>query len=311
MKKHQQHKESNSMENQGVNQNVPPKDIAASKPIRELFLGLLKKFRGVRLVASIFIIIFLPLPVLVGYLCYVPGFSWLYSWATEVWWHWIPAVFLYISFAVAPGYALAAVGYYAKIVIETSLSISEEEIEGDISELKDKGIQILDKIEVTDKSGLLPLIRYSAEHLQAYYRIGEKQSRRSFLFSIIAMWAGFVFMLAGFSLFVAPIEKIGLRTPTNDIQVVVIAIGAIIEFISVLFLWMHRSAMEQLTYYYNRQIHTHNVVMCFRIADSMKDQDSAKNVIISKVMERLWTLERVPTKGAGWFRRIVSQKDTS
>jgi len=76
--------------------------------------------------------------------------------------------------------------------------------------------------------------------------------------------------------------------------------------VSALFLWVYRSSTGQLTYFYNRQIHTHNVVMCFRIASSMENSDEAKRSIVDKVLDRTWEVNQPVPVGAKWFGKLVS-----
>jgi len=64
--------------------------------------------------------------------------------------------------------------------------------------------------------------------------------------------------------------------------------------IAALFLWVYRSSIAQLTYFYNRQMHIHNVVMCYRMAASMKEPDTAVGKIIDKVLEQTWGVEQQP-----------------
>lgn len=150
-------------------------------------------------------------------------------------------------------------------------------------------------LEDSDRTGLIPLVRYSRMQLEAYYKIGLSQTQRSFRYSLIAMWIGFVVILAGLVYQVLPLEHLfPSKTATSkaDITVVAVAGSAIIEIVAALFLWVYRSSIVQLTYFYNRQMHIHNVVMCYRMASVMKEPDSTVHSIIEKVLEQTWAVER-------------------
>jgi hypothetical protein len=163
------------------------------------------------------------------------------------------------------------------------------------------------KLEETDQVGLLPLLRYSRAQLEAYYLVGLSQTRRSFLNSVLAMWLGFILLLVGVCLYVGPVEKLGLTRPQQDFTIFIMGGAAIIEFISALFLWVYRSSTGQLDYFYDRQMHTHNVVMCYRIASTMEKADDTKRLIVQKVLERTWAPDRPQPTGAKGLRELLTK----
>ena len=142
-----------------------------------------------------------------------------------------------------------------------------------------------------DRSGLVPLLRYSRVQLESYYAIGLTQTQRSFRYSIVAMWIGFAVILSGIIIRVVDLDHFGLRPLDSDISTLIIVSGAIIEVISALFLWVYRSSVRQLTYFYNRQMYNHSVLMSQRIADTMKDSDEIKKTIVEKLLDRSWAFE--------------------
>ncbi len=148
-----------------------------------------------------------------------------------------------------------------------------------------------DELAMQDKTGLVPLLRYSRVQLEAYYGIGLTQTQRSFRYSIIAMWIGFGVIVSGIVIRVIDLDRFGLRPLDTDVSTLIIVSGAIIEVISALFLWVYRSSVRQLTYFYNRQMYNHSVLMSQRIADTMTNADDVKKMIIEKLLDRSWTLE--------------------
>lgn len=167
--------------------------------------------------------------------------------------------------------------------------------------------KVEDQLEKEDVTGLIPLVRYSRVQLEAYYTIGLKQTQRSFRYSIIAMWIGFIIIVGGILHYVVPLEKLGITPIKTDINVLILAGGGIIELISALFLWVYRNSIAQLTYFYNRQMHTHNILLCYRIADSMQSKDETKKIIVEKVLERTWTLDRPAMRGAKGITKLISK----
>ena len=148
-----------------------------------------------------------------------------------------------------------------------------------------------DELAKHDRSGLVPLLRYSRVQLESYYAIGLTQTQRSFRYSIVAMWIGFAVILSGIVIRVIDLDRFGLRPLDGDISTLIIVSGAIIEVISALFLWVYRSSVRQLTYFYNRQMYNHSVLMSQRIADTMKDSDEIKKIIVEKLLDRSWAFE--------------------
>lgn len=152
-----------------------------------------------------------------------------------------------------------------------------------------------EKLERDDKSGLMPLVRYSRMQLEAYYSIGLTQTQRSFRYSVLAMWMGFVVILAGLVYQVLPLPRMlpaGIAVEKADIKFVALAGGTVVELIAALFLWVYRSSIQQLTYYYDRQMHIHNVLFCYRMAASTKLSDEIVRSIVDAVLKHTWQVER-------------------
>jgi len=148
-----------------------------------------------------------------------------------------------------------------KNLVETSLKEFEEEEK-----------KIAEEIGKKDDAGLLPTVRYSGEQLKTYYKMSMQQTRRSFYYSVIAMFIGFFIILIGIASAFGFFEYFlrGIKSP--DINNIVIAGGVLAETISALFLWVYNKTSSQLNYFYNRQIHAHNIILAFRIADTMSDK---------------------------------------
>lgn len=188
------------------------------------------------------------------------------------------------TFTVLSLHAEAQTAEVAEIVDRDSReqSQAEDELKADLKDLE-------------DISGLVSMVRYSRIQLKPYYKIGLTQTQRSFRYSVIAMWIGFAVILAGISIwYIDPktLTKIGLRSPDPTVTHLVVLSGAVIEVISALFLWVYRSSIRQLTYFYNRQMYNHSVMMCHRITATMKEMsDDTKKTMVEKVLDKAWTLE--------------------
>jgi len=105
------------------------------------------------------------------------------------------------------------------------------------------------------------------------------------------MWLGFGLLLTGLALYLIPLDKVGLKPPTQDFKVLLLSGAAIIEIISALFLWMYRSTTAQLTYLYDRQMYSHTAILCFRMMSVVNNKDTGDTtigVIIAKLLD-YWT----------------------
>ncbi|MBO0749118.1 MAG: hypothetical protein J2O44_01630 [Porphyrobacter sp.] len=142
----------------------------------------------------------------------------------------------------------------------------------------------LKRLEKTDAAGLLPLLSYSRAQLEAYYVMGLGQTRRAFLNAALAMWLGFLLLVTGIALYIGPVEQLGLKRPAGDFHWLILASAIVIEVISALFLWVYRSTIGQLTFYYRLQMQSHTAIMCFRIATTMQEADTAKRAVIDKLL---------------------------
>jgi hypothetical protein len=231
----------------------------------------------------------------------------LWNWSVEHVW---PFVFTWVAFLFlfcVPIWIAIAATSFARTLLDLYVAAEEAEFDQAVQTVRTRQNAALSASGETDSAGLLPLLRYSQEELTAYYRVGLNQTRRSFLNSVLAMWLGFILLLAGVALYVGPVEKLGLQRPDQEFKVLIMGGAAIIEFISALFLWVYRNSTGQLTYFYNRQMHTHNVVMCFRIASTMQNPDDTKKLIVEKVLQQTWAPERPPMIGAKGFQRLLDK----
>ena len=79
------------------------------------------------------------------------------------------------------------------------------------------------------------------------------------------------------------------------------------ELVSALFLFIFRSSTNQLTYFYNRQIFIHNALLSYKMATSMEEPDTAKRMIIEKILEFGSTAKVKPTPMQGKRRMIQGE----
>ncbi len=142
-----------------------------------------------------------------------------------------------------------------------------------------------------DDTGLVPLLRYSRLQLESYYEIGLTQTQRSFRYGVVAMWIGFAVILIGIVIQLVDLDRYGVRPLESDVDTLILISGAIIEVISALFLWVYRSSIRQLTYFYNRQMYNHSALMSAKIAGSMSDGDATRSLIVDRLLDKTWATD--------------------
>jgi hypothetical protein len=159
------------------------------------------------------------------------------------------------------------------------------EFENKIHEIEVKQSGYEQILKESDTEGLIPLVTYSRIELEQYYKIGLSQTQRSYQFSMIAMWLGFLIIAFGIVSYIVPASFINKNLVEGNFQILTISSGIVIEIIAVLFLGIYRNSINRSTYFYNRQVFIHNALLAYKIATSMNEPDLSKQLIIEKILE--------------------------
>lgn len=286
-------------------------DDTSKKPLSERLSEVLKRHpKAIAIGWSLVFVIFLatiPAAVLAWYFLPV------------VWWEWArPSLWLRILVVVGVFFAAwipLIVGVWGAslggFMADVTLAIDEAAIRKAQEAVRETERDALVRLENKDEAGLLPLLKYSRAQLEAYYTTGLEQARRSYVNSAVAMWLGFFVLLAGMALYIAPVDKLGLNRPAEDFFTLIIGTGLIIEFISVLFLWVYRSSLRQLTNFYNRQMGAHTAILSFRMTSKMSAEAASDTIktIVAKMLDvsSMHDIER-PAGARGLGKFIGLQK---
>ncbi|HSI77619.1 MAG TPA: hypothetical protein VK957_17100 [Lunatimonas sp.] len=225
--------------------------------------------------------------ILLAYYCY-------FVWLPAIWnWGFAPISWWRAIFAVIGAIYLILGPFLPYIALEGTLSgigglYSEEasnKFEAQIHEIEVKQSGYEEILKEKDTEGLIPLVTYSRLELEQYYKIGLSQSQRSFQFSMIAMWLGFLIIAFGIVSYIVPASFINRDLVEGNFQILTISSGIVMEVIAALFLGIYRNSMNRSTYFYNRQVFIHNALLAYKIANSMKEPDLSKQLIIEKILE--------------------------
>lgn len=206
-----------------------------------------------------------------------------------------------------PIWGWMAAAALTRVVANTTFTSEAETIAAVHERVRETEEDALGRLETTDQAGLLPLLRYSRAQLDAYYVMGLAQTRRSFVNAVIAMWLGFAILLTGIALYIGPVEQFGIRRPTADFNLLVLSSAVVVEVISALFLWVYRSTIGQLTFYYRLQMHGHTAILCFRMAGTMEQSDEAKRAIVDRLLDSSVLPERPASTGAKGLVSLISR----
>ncbi|NJK52513.1 MAG: hypothetical protein HC936_06225 [Leptolyngbyaceae cyanobacterium SU_3_3] len=253
------------------------------------WIKFLRRNPKLRWPAFIFVVILSFVAIVsLGYVCW-------YWWLVSLWnWGFNPPSWKGIL-SILGGLYLLIIPFMPLYIIPSLDSILEliaEDREGalrrKVDEADEQQALVEKELEAKDASGLIPLIRYSRLQLQAYYKIGLTQTQRSFHYSVIAMWIGFIVIISGLIPHILSYLEPFTRVRSDNIQTLTLAGGIVIEVISALFLWVYRSSIAQLTYFYDRQMYNHNILLCSKIIEEMSDGDTVRQIIVEKVLDKQW-----------------------
>lgn len=258
-------------------------------------------------IGLVVIIIGFVLALVFTWLCWfrwIPGIT---DWAFDpiVWWQVILALFAYMLLGVLPVSAFTLWGQFANFLLNETLGGDESQMRARLSEAEERQVMLEGEIRKfvdeerrgekelrgagAGEATVLPLLisRWSGAQLEAYYKTGMDQARRSFRYSVLAMWLGFFVLVAGVTIqLLDPLARWGLEATSTDVNFMVIAAGVIIEFIAGLFLWVHRTALQNLNTLYNAQMYRHSVILSNRIAEGIENTDT-RDAVRRMVIERL------------------------
>tara|TARA_R110001592_G_C12970460_1_gene733200 strand:+ start:64 stop:924 length:861 start_codon:yes stop_codon:yes gene_type:complete len=239
------------------------------------------------------LIILLLLIIFAGTTSFIIGYYSFLNWLPSLWnWGFDPLTWRSILSFFGAIY-LILFPFLPIIIVENSISEifkiyaieAESEYIAKLNEIEKKQSNYENILEKNDTEGLIPLITYSRIELEQYHRIGLNQTQKSYRYSIISMWIGFLIIAFGIITYIIPNKYINPDLIGGNFQVLTIASGIITELISALFLWIYKSSISRLTYFYNRQVFIHNALFAYKISNTMKESDSAKKIIVEKILE--------------------------
>jgi len=259
------------------------------KKTKKLWLVQWVKFqsKSTRIIVLLFLIfITIALSLIIGYYSYFQWLPSLWGWGfIPLSWKCILSVLGAIYLLFFPFFPLLFIGDNISGIFRLYTIEAEEEYTKKLNQIEKKQSDYENILEKNDIEGLIPLITYSRIELEQYHKIGLSQTQKSYRYSIIAMWIGFLIIAFGIVTYIIPSQYINPDLISGNFQILTIGSGIVTELISALFLWIYKSSMSRLTYFYNRQVFIHNALFAYKISNTMKESDAAKKVIVDKILE--------------------------
>jgi hypothetical protein len=205
-----------------------------------------------------------------------------------------------------PGFSMLGQTFRAVVDSqESDLTQKLDDIRGEQQSVEKQ----LGDLERGDASGLMHIVKYSRLQLEAYYAVGLRQTQQSYRNSVIAMWLGFAIIMVGVLRQIVPLNIINehFSAAPTGFDPLVLAGGVVVEIISALFLWVYKSSIEQLTYFYDRQMHLHGVLLSVQITSGMKDKDDTTKLIVNDILAKSWRAERSPLPDSSKLKSLLSR----
>lgn len=135
--------------------------------------------------------------------------------------------------------------------------------------------------EAGKTSYFIELVSINLTNLREYYLLVKKQTSNSFTISLIACIAGFV-------LIAMPMVISYFSPEAADISNISTFSGIVAEIISGLFFYLYSKTVAQLKTYHNSLLDVQNILLSFKLVDSIKDE-SQKQITINNMITSLLT----------------------
>lgn len=257
------------------------------KKKKNVIVSFLRKKSEYRLSVLIsLVIIGIVATILLAYFCYFIWVPAIWDWGFDpITWKAIPAILGAFYLVLAPMFPYLGLWGTISGIGELYSEEAAVEFEANIHEIEVKQSGYEQVLKENDTEGLIPLVTFSRIELEQYYKIGLSQTQRSYQFSMIAMWLGFLIITFGIVSYIVPASFINKNLVEGNFQILTISSGIVIEIIAALFLGIYRDSINRSTYFYNRQVFIHNSLLAYKIATTMKNPDLSKQLIIEKILE--------------------------
>jgi hypothetical protein len=279
-----------------VKPEAEPVEAKGKEPPSSWIKRLFRLSSGWRsVVLSLLVSAFLAAIIALSYICWIWLLPMAWNWGfAPTTWRGILSVIFAFYLVLIPFCPFYFVQKPASDILDLFLEAQEEkrtrQVQENLTRLQGNQVPIDSDQLRDDKSSLMPIIHYSRKQLDSYYSIGLEQTERSFRYSIIAMWIGFLVIVVGIAIVLMP----SATARTTDLHIITIASGTVIELVSGLFLWVYRSSIKQLNYFYDRQMVLHSILLCDRISGGMTNPDAMRKLIIENILENTWERRASP-----------------
>lgn len=175
---------------------------------------------------------------------------------------------------VAPGFAVFS-GFLAVVAL---LSYSHVKIQGsrqisiELDDLRQERDELRRGLAEQPAPDVLNTIRLNLNQLNEYYVINKSQARNSFRFSVFAVVAGLVTLIAGIWYFYRRSQ------PNLELTIISSAAGTMVQFIGAAYFYLYRKSLEQLNFFFGQLVRMQDTMLSIRLCDEI--DDPAKKVAL-------------------------------
>jgi hypothetical protein len=222
----------------------------------------------------------------------------------------VAGFFILVAPVIAFISSFAIIGWLVDIEDISAKNIYESHLE----KLKNEQRAFRERINNSDLDLIIDLVGYSRSELQTYYEMGLGQAKKSYNYSIVAMWLGFLIIVGGIVLYLVPLPYVNNNFLSGNVQVLTVVSGLIVEMIGALFFFMYRNSTNQLIYLYNRQRVMFDSVICLQICREMENKDDVYRLIIENILDysNAKTVKAIsPIKSSKKLPTVVTKASTT
>ncbi len=122
------------------------------------------------------------------------------------------------------------------------------------------------------------LINVNLSNMEEYYLLVKVQTKKSYNITLFASFVGFAILICGIILSYSSTDNTGKLTIWS---------GVITEFISTVFFYLYNRTVLQLNIYHDKLVAVQDTMLALRVAQSIKDDQSLKNLTMKYLTEIL------------------------
>lgn len=164
------------------------------------------------------------------------------------------------------------------------------------------------QLKMGEQPDVFQIVQLNLNQLTEYYTINKSQARKSFNFSVVAIAAGLVTIVAGVWLIYS--KKLGISVGTISA-----VSGLLLQFFGGANFYIYNKSLNQMNYFYDRLMQMQDAMLSIKVGDQIGDstlKDKVKQHIVSQLLLKPSTMATHPSVAkTGQTRRSQTGKTTA